>query len=1140
MKKVRILIVEDESIIAMETESVLIRLGYEVISIVDTGERAIEVSESQKPDIILMDIRIKGEMDGIETAEIIRTRFEIPVVFLTAYLDEIRLDKVKLTMPFGYILKPVQEKDLKVTLEMALHVSKVDIERRRVERELRDSYDIINSSPTVVFRWSIGDSSWPVEYVSENVEKLFGYTSEDFMSKKVSYTDTIHPDDLERVRNEISQFNENPDEEVLGHETYRIVTKSGEIKWIDDRTKITRNSDGEVTHYQGIVIDVTDREKSHESLKESEEKYKTITESANEGIVIIQDGLFKYVNPKMCQISGYSEEEFLNTPFTDYTHPDDLDMVTNRQRRRLLGEVFDENFVFRVLTKKQETKWLLFKSVTISWEGKPATLDFISDITKQKQTETDLRESEEKYRNILESMEEGYVEQDLKGNYTFFNDSFCRITGYSRDELHGTSYKEIWDLEGIREISQFYNNVYKTNEPNTYLDSVFTKKSGEKVDLECSVSLIKDNGGNSIGFRTVVRDITERKKIVQKLESSEKDYRSFIDNSPISIVVVRDTKVIYANQLALQESEYSIDEIVKLTFMELTAPNDLEETIYRWDKRGNNTNPDRTFDMSVISKSKKIKLAKVFYVEMVWEGEPAYLFFLNNITKRVIVEQSLKESEERFRALTEFSSDFIIILNTENVYTYINSAVKDTIGFSPEEVVGKTPKEFVHKDDLQRITGILEKSVGRPNEHFLLDDFRVRHKQSGFRHMTGTVVNMIDVPSVSGLVINLRNITEQRKVEQELKESEEKFRMVATMMKEGVVLSGKEMIPIWVNQKMCEISGFTEEELLDNQIVNLFEEENLSKVLENRTKILKGFPVTYEVTGKPKNGRSIDLLVSGSPIMENGKFVNSIAVFTDITHLKQQERLLEQKVDERTKELTIAKTEAEQANKLKSEFLANISHELRTPMHAILSYSNYGIEKFNRKDNERLIQYFKNINNSGNRLMGLLNDLLDLSKLQAEKMEYTRDKWSINSVFNDMKSEFSILGDEKNLSWKIQEIEETNVSFDIDKLKQVVSNLFSNSIRYSNENSVIEVSFEETSDLITVITKNEGVPIPTDELELIFDPFIQSSTTKTGAGGTGLGLPICRQIIEDHGGKIWAEDNPNGATFKFQLPKDLS
>ncbi len=120
MKKAKILIVEDEAIIAMEMESSVQSLGYEVTSIVDTGEKAIAKAEEVKPDLILMDIPIKEEMDGIDTAEEIRNRFGIPVIFSTAYLDEERIERARITMPFGYVLKPIQERDLKVTIEMAL------------------------------------------------------------------------------------------------------------------------------------------------------------------------------------------------------------------------------------------------------------------------------------------------------------------------------------------------------------------------------------------------------------------------------------------------------------------------------------------------------------------------------------------------------------------------------------------------------------------------------------------------------------------------------------------------------------------------------------------------------------------------------------------------------------------------------------------------------------------------------------------------------------------------------------------------------------------------------------------------------------------------------------------------------------
>ena len=145
MEKAKILIVEDEAIIAMEMESELQSLGYEVSSIVDTGEKAIQKAETDKPNIILMDIRIKGEMDGIDAAEVIRNRFGITVIFSTAYLDEKRIERAKITMPFGYVLKPIQERDLKVAIEMALYVSEVDAERRKTEEELQEKEKFLQS-----------------------------------------------------------------------------------------------------------------------------------------------------------------------------------------------------------------------------------------------------------------------------------------------------------------------------------------------------------------------------------------------------------------------------------------------------------------------------------------------------------------------------------------------------------------------------------------------------------------------------------------------------------------------------------------------------------------------------------------------------------------------------------------------------------------------------------------------------------------------------------------------------------------------------------------------------------------------------------------------------------------------------------
>lgn len=255
---------------------------------------------------------------------------------------------------------------------------------------------------------------------------------------------------------------------------------------------------------------------------------------------------------------------------------------------------------------------------------------------------------------------------------------------------------------------------------------------------------------------------------------------------------------------------------------------------------------------------------------------------------------------------------------------------------------------------------------------------------------------------------------------------------------------------------------------------------------------------------------------------------------------------LEKRVAERTKELQVAKEEAEKANAVKSEFLANVSHELRNPMHHILNYSRFGLKKLDSSSKEKIYHYFSQINKSGDRLLIFLNDLLDLSKLEAGGMHYEFSPVDIIKLIEETISEL-----EKTLRLKQQSIilpqpfVPTLVECDYHRLEQVVKNLLANAIQYTPEKGLIHIGIQsqhlnfrdQPFESIQVMIRDKGIGIPADELETIFDKFTQSSKTKTGAGGTGLGLAICKEIIDAHNGKIWAENNrEGGADFYFILP----
>jgi|GEM_PF-1713059 len=252
------------------------------------------------------------------------------------------------------------------------------------------------------------------------------------------------------------------------------------------------------------------------------------------------------------------------------------------------------------------------------------------------------------------------------------------------------------------------------------------------------------------------------------------------------------------------------------------------------------------------------------------------------------------------------------------------------------------------------------------------------------------------------------------------------------------------------------------------------------------------------------------------------------------------EQSLEHQVASRTQELQVAIAHAEEANQLKSAFLANMSHELRTPLHAVLSFARFGQKKAGRASLEKLVGYFEQIQSSGELLLRLVNDLLDLSKLEAGRMDLLREPTSLKTLVQSVCDELEVLFAEKELDVHILAADLEPLALDKKRMAQVVRNLLSNALKFSPRGGRIQVLVQSMNDGagVRLSVEDEGVGIPPGELELVFDKFSQSSATKTGAGGTGLGLPICRELTEAHHGRLWAENRDvGGAVFHLELPR---
>jgi diguanylate cyclase (GGDEF)-like protein/PAS domain S-box-containing protein len=678
---------------------------------------------------------------------------------------------------------------------------------------------------------------------------------------------------------------------------YEVIRKDGSVAQVEDSVSLLRDAAGKPIGFCGVSRDRSEQQKVEEAIRASEQKYRDLVENINDIIYATDErGIITYIAPGIEAVGGYTTSEIIGRPFLDFVHKEDIPYMRDMFKQDLSGR--PEPHEYRAVTKTGDIRWVRASSRPFFKEGRVIGLRGVStDITARKRAEEALQESEKKYRSILSTMEEGYYEVDLAGNLIFFNDALSGIYGYTREELMMMNNREYMSPETAKKTYQLFNKVYKTGKPSKIFDWGFVKKDGSTITTEISVSLRKDSRGNAVGFRGIVRDVSERKRAEAALREREESYRSILELAPDSITISRiaDGRYLQVNNAFCHHTGYTLAEAIGSTAFDLNIfvnPVDRERLVEAVRQQGRADGLEIQFR----AKDGTILDDLVSAIPIRFQGEDCQLAVATNINALKKAQEALRESEQKYRTILETMEEGYYEVDLRGNMTFCNDAFCRNHRRSRQELLGMNNREYMTPETAKRIYAIFN-TVYRTGIPVQLIDNEIIRKDGTvalFEESVSLLRNAAGEPI--GFYGVSRDRTEQRKAEEALRLSEEKYRTIIENIEDGyyeVDLAGNFT---FVNDAACRIQGYTRDEMIGMNNRAYMDKKTAKKVYKIFNTVLRtGRSTTishWQIFKKDKSKREVESSVS--LIRDaSGKPEGFRGVIRDITARKQAEEELQ-------------------------------------------------------------------------------------------------------------------------------------------------------------------------------------------------------------------------------------------------------
>ncbi|MDE5417416.1 PAS domain S-box protein [Labilibaculum sp. DW002] len=1030
----------------------------------------------------------------------------------------------------------------------------IDItERKKAEEILKDGEErfktILDSSP---FPIAIVDKNKNILFWSISAKQLFGHdpkTSQEWF--ELAYP---NPD----YRNEvIERFK--PLFELAVKSTKAVSAGEYRIKCKDGSTKICELYI-QVIHKNLIITtnDITERKQVEEEIRIAEERFEL-------AMAATKDGLYDwnletneiYYSPGWKNMLGYDDDELPNdfSVWENLIEPADAEASWKMQQELINKQ--RNHFELEFKMKHKKGHWVdILSRAEIFYNDKGKAIRMVG-------THVDIseRKHEEKILDVELKMFEYSINHSEEELLQKFLDEAEELTGseigfyhYIEDDQESISL-QAWSsntlnkmCKGLGESSRHYPiseagvwmDCVKERKPVIHNDySSLTHKKGlpeghAPMIRELVVPVIRGNQIMAVlGVGNKKSDYNEADvKTVQRLaditwetairKQAEENLKNTFDISPsiISKANVDTGYFIEANQAVTRLLGYTTEEFTSKPLMEFIHPDDKQRTVDEIveQKDGRDTT---FFENRYLCKDGSYKW-------MAWHSTKAdengiVTAIASDISERKIIEQEIVETKQFYENIIEGVQDGIWVTDKNDVIFYANSAMEKIAGVPRDQIQGNNVLKGFPEETIVEFSNFYKQAKKEKKPVWYEVELKTPTKKDVCQN--GWLIPQYQNNVFSGIICTVRDISERKKAEGSVR----KLSTAVQQSPSSIAISDTNGKLEYVNPKYTELTGYSSAESIGRQS-NIFKSDEQDDLFFNEIwktvdsgKVWRG-----QFHNKKKNGELFWEAASISAILnESGEIINYIKIGEDITQQKNTEA-----------ELKIALEKALESDRLKSAFLANMSHEIRTPMNGILGFVNLLNEPNLRKS--KVDEYSAIINKSGERLLNTINDIIDISKIEAGEMLIANTETSINNIMEELLSFFTPEASMKGLSLAIEpslSAEQPTVITDSNKLHGILSNLIKNAIKYT-EKGHITFGYLVKEGFIEFSVKDTGVGIPKDRLQAIFNRFEQADIEDSKVfEGSGLGLAISKAYAEMLGGDIFAESTVGkGSKFEFTIP----